>query len=263
MASLKYKNINLHYTIKGTGSTVVLLHGFLENVSMWDEIIPHLAKKNTIISIDLLGHGLTGNLGYIHSMEEQADMVKFVLDFLQLHKFVFIGHSMGGYVALAFVEKYPKNIKGLCLMNSTAMADDEEKKLNRDRAIQAVKKYPDTFVRLAIPNLFSENNKTVFADRIKEITIEALKTSQQGIIAAMEGMKVRKDRTSILQFSPFPLSMIISKQDPALEYQTLIDQTKNTSVLIHEFPDGHMSHVENKEDLITIFIKFCDNINKD
>ncbi len=256
MASLKYKNINLHYTIKGTGSTVVLLHGFLENVSMWDEIIPHLAKKNTIISIDLLGHGQTNNLGYIHSMEDQAKMVKFVLDHLKLKDYILIGHSMGGYVSLALVELSPKKIKGICLMNSTAMADDEEKKLNRDRAIQAVKKYPDTFVRLAIPNLFSENNKTVFADIIKEITIEALKTSQQGIIAAMEGMKVRKDRTSILQYSHFPLLMIISKQDPALEYQTLINQTKNTLVLTHEFPDGHMSHVENKDELISVFQNF-------
>lgn len=256
MANLKYKNINLYYTSQGTGSAIVLLHGFLENTTMWDEIVPQLSKKNTIISIDLLGHGLTGNLGYIHSMEEQAEMIKFVLDHLQLQKYIFIGHSMGGYVALAFAEKYPKNIKGLCLMNSTAMADDDEKKLNRDRAIKAVKKYPDTFVRLAIPNLFSENNKPVFADRIKEITIEALKTSQQGIIAAMEGMKVRKDRTSILQYSHFPLLMIISKQDPALEYQTLINQTKNTLVLTHEFPDGHMSHVENKDELISVFQNF-------
>jgi len=69
-------------------------------------------------------------------------------------------------------------------------------------------------------------------------------------------MKNRKDQTSIYKTVHFPILLIISKQDPALEYQTLIDQTKNTTVLKHEFPDGHMSHVENKEELISVFQKF-------
>lgn len=256
MAALKYKSINLHYTIQGSGSAIVLLHGFLENISMWKEIIPHLVKKHRVICIDLLGHGLTGNLGYIHTMEEQAKMVEFVLNYLKLRKYIFIGHSMGGYIALAYAELFPKNIKKLCLMNSSAQPDDNEKRKNRDRAIRAVKHSPKTFVKLAIPNLFSEANKTNFAKEIELITQEALKTSPQGIIAAMEGMKIRNDRTSILNSSDFPILMIISKLDPALEYQDLIDQTKNTLVLIQEFPDGHMSHVENKNELIDTLIKF-------
>ena len=256
MATLKYKSINLHYTIQGSGSAIVLLHGFLENISMWKEIIPHLVKKHRVICIDLLGHGLTGNLGYIHTMEEQAKMVEFVLNYLKLRKYIFIGHSMGGYIALDYAELFPKNIKKLCLMNSSAQPDDNEKRKNRDRAIRAVKHSPKTFVKLAIPNLFSEANKTNFAKEIELITQEALKTSPQGIIAAMEGMKIRNDRTSILNSSDFPILMIISKLDPALEYQDLIDQTKNTLVLIQEFPDGHMSHVENKNELIDTLIKF-------
>lgn len=256
MAALKYKSINLHYTIQGSGSAIVLLHGFLENISMWKDIIPHLVKKHRVICIDLLGHGLTGNLGYIHTMEEQAKMVKFILNHLILKKYIFIGHSMGGYISLAYAELFPKNIKKLCLMNSSAQPDENEKRKNRDRAIRAVKHSPKTFVKLAIPNLFSEANKTNFTKEIELITQEALKTSPQGIIAAMEGMKIRNDRTSILNSSDFPILMIISKLDPALEYQDLIDQTKNTTVLIQEFPDGHMSHVENKNELIDTLIKF-------
>ena len=256
MANLKYKNINLHYSVHGNGSAIVLLHGFLENISMWNDIFPVLAENNKVICIDLLGHGKTGNLGYIHSMEDQAEMVKFVLDHLKLEKYILIGHSMGGYVSLALAELFPDKIKGICLMNSTAQADDKEKRKTRDRTIKAVKKYPETFVRLAIPNLFSKENRTVFVPKIKLITKEALKTTQQGIIAALEGMKIRKDRTSILQTKDFPILMIISKKDPALEYQSLIDQTKNTPVLTHEFPDGHMSHVENKEELIQTLVKF-------
>ena len=171
-----------------------------------------------------------------------------------------MGHSMGGYVSLAFAEKYPKNVKGLCLMNSTALPDEEEKKINRDRSIIAVKRMPDTFVRLAIPNLFSRENRTVFTQKIKEITNEALQTSQQGIIAALEGMKIRKDRTKILKTSDFPVFMIMSKKDPALDYASLLDQTRDTGVITHEFPDGHMSHIENRDDLISViqnFIKIC------
>lgn len=256
MGNLKYKSINIHYTIQGSGSAIVLLHGFLENISMWKDIIPHLAKKNKVISIDLFGHGDTENLGYIHTMEEQAKMVKFVLNHINLRKYIFVGHSMGGYIALAFAELFPENIKKLCLMNSSAQADDDEKKRNRDRAIRAVKHSPKTFVKLAIPNLFSEANKTNFSKEIELVTQEALKTSPQGIIAAMEGMKIREDRTSILNSSDFPILMIISKLDPALAYPDLIDQTKNTSVLIQEFPDGHMSHIENKNELINTLIQF-------
>ena len=262
MANLKYKNINLHYSTHGKGSAIVLLHGFLESIIMWDDIYPQLAKNNQVICIDLLGHGKTDSLGYIHSMEEQAKMVKFILDHLIIDSCVLIGHSMGGYVSLAFAELYPKNIKGICLMNSTAQPDDNEKRKNRDRTIKAVKKYPETFVRLAIPNLFSEENKKVFIPEIKKITEEALKTSQQGIIAALEGMKIREDRTFILKTKDFPFLMIISKLDPALDSQSLIHETNNTPVLIKEFPDGHMSHVENKKQLQSVLLNFCDHTCK-
>ncbi len=260
MPILEYKNIPVHYTSQGSGKAVILLHGFLENSSMWQKIAPILAQKYKVICIDLLGHGKTGNLGYVHTMEEQAKMVKFILNSLRLRKYTFIGHSMGGYIGLAFSELYPHTMKGLCLMNSTAMADPEEKKANRDRAIAAVKKSPKTFVKLAIPNLFAEANRSKFPKEIKEITQEAQALSQQGIIAALEGMKIRKDHTSILKSANYPLLMVIGKQDPALDYDSLIAQTQSTKVVKVEFPDGHMSHIENKSDLIMTlqnFTKLC------
>ena len=141
-------------------------------------------------------------------------------------------------------------------MNSTALPDSEEKKINRDRGIIAVKQNHKTFVRIAIPMLFSEKNRTLFTSEIKQITNEALQLSPQGIIAALEGMKVRKDLTSVYTNSQYPITMVIGKEDPALDYNSLIQQTKNTKVQVVEFPDGHMSHVENKEDLITVFLNF-------
>ena len=258
--NLLYKNTNVHFTSIGKGNAVVLLHGFLENSSMWEAVAKELAKKNRVINIDLLGHGETDNLGYIHSMEDQAHMVKALLNHLRLRKYVFIGHSMGGYVALAFAKLFPLTIKGLSLMNSTALPDSEEKKINRDRAIKAVKQNPKIFVRIAIPMLFSEKNREIYPNEIEQITQEALQLSPQGIVAALEGMKIRKNQTSVYKTAKFPIQLIAGKQDPALDYESLISQTNNTNVKVIEFPDGHMSHIENKVDLISTlssFIKTC------
>jgi len=251
-----YKNSTIHFDEKGKGTTIVLLHGFLENSTMWNFISNELSKKYRVVCIDLLGHGNSDNLGYVHTMEEQAEMVKAILNHLHLRKYILIGHSMGGYVALSFSKLYPKNVKGLCLMNSTALPDSEEKKINRNRAIEAVKQNHKTFIRIALPMLFSEGNRILFSSKIKEITQEALKISPQAIIAALEGMKVRIDLTSIYKDATFPILMIIGKQDPALEYAPLIKQTRNTNVEVIEFPDGHMSHFENKKELIDTFESF-------
>ncbi len=258
--NLLYKNTNVHFTSIGQGNAIVLIHGFLENSSMWQEVSQELSRKNRVICIDLLGHGKTGNLGYIHSMEDQAQMVKAVLNHLKLRKYVVVGHSMGGYVALAFAKLFPSIIRGLSLMNSSALPDSEEKKISRDRAIKVLKKNHKTFIKEAIPMLFSENNREIFTQEIAQITNEALQLSPQGIIAALEGMKIRKNQTSIYKTANFPIQIIIGKQDPALDYDSLINQTKNTKVKVVEFPDGHMSHIENKNELIvalTSFIKRC------
>jgi pimeloyl-ACP methyl ester carboxylesterase len=125
---LQYKDVNIFYTEEGKGSAVVLLHGFLENSSMWLPFIPELLKNNRVICIDLLGHGNTECLGYVHTMELMADAVEAVLNHIKIRRCFLIGHSMGGYVALAFAEKNPNALKGLCLMNSTANEDTPEKK---------------------------------------------------------------------------------------------------------------------------------------
>ena len=151
---LQHKGIGIFYTDQGKGPSIVLLHGFLENTSMWNAFIPKLTKKNRIICIDLLGHGSTGCTGYIHTMEQMAEAVLAVLQHLKIRRSVLIGHSMGGYVTLAFAEANPDAVKGICLLNSTARADSAEKRKNRSRAIKVVKKNYKAFVRIAIVDLF-------------------------------------------------------------------------------------------------------------
>ena len=252
-----YKNIKVHYTSTGKGSAVVLLHGFLENISMWNEIIPELSKKNRVISIDLLGHGLTENLGYVHTMDEQALMVRTLLKNLNIRKVTLIGHSMGGYIALAFADLFLRNTKGICLLNSTAYADSVEKKKNRDRAINAVKQNYKSFIRIAIPLLFSTENRALLKKEITTVISEALKTSKQGVIASLEGMKIRDDKTHILQNESIKKLLILGENDPVLNFKTHIKQIKNTNAEWHKFMQGHMSHIEATVDVISSLKKFC------
>ncbi len=255
---LEHKGASIFYTDHGKGSAIVLLHGFLENSSIWDAFISTLSKKNRVLCIDLLGHGQTGCLGYIHTMEQMADAVKAVLEHLKINNTFVFGHSMGGYVALALAENHKDRVKGLCLVNSTAKADTKEKKENRDRAITAVKENHKIFIQLAISNLFSPKNRSVFSEEIKAIKQEALKTPLQGIVAALEGMKIRKDRTTLLRNSTFKKMIIVGKEDPVLEYSALIRQTKNTNIETVIFPDGHMSYIENRQELLQKIMHFIE-----
>ncbi|TRX23949.1 alpha/beta fold hydrolase [Flavobacterium franklandianum] len=260
MNQILYKNTKISYSDTGKGNTVVLLHGFLENQTMWQDLVPELSKKHRVITLDLLGHGESGCLGYVHSMEENAEVVRAVLSKLRIRKTVFVGHSMGGYVALAFAELYPAMVKGLVLQNSTSKADSEERKANRDRAIKAVKKDYTTFIRLSIANLFSPNNRERLIDEIEKVKIEALKTPLQGVVASLEGMKIRKNREVLLHLTPYPKMLILGKKDPVLNYEDSMDQIEDTTVKLVTFPDGHMSHIENREQLKTVLLEFFKSI---
>ena len=260
MKQLAYKNTKISYTDNGKGTAVVLLHGFLENKAMWDKYVTWLSKTNRIITLDLLGHGETECMGYVHAMEDQADMVYAVLIYLRLRKVVFVGHSLGGYIALAFAELYPDHVKGLFLLNSTALADSEEKQTNRDRAIVFVKQDYTNFVRMSIANLFSEDNRKVLAKEIKKTKKEALKTPLQGIVAALEGMKIRKDREVLLHFAPYPIQLVLGKKDSVLPYEETIKQIEGTKVELTTFPDGHMSHIENEKELKKVLVDFLKTI---
>ncbi|WP_396162733.1 alpha/beta fold hydrolase [Flavobacterium sp.] len=260
MKTTSYKNTVIHYTDQGKGTAVVLLHGFLENQSMWNTFLPELSKKYRIITMDLLGHGATECLGYVHTMEDQADMVHHVLQKLKIRKAALIGHSMGGYVTLAFAELYPNTVKGIVLINSTSRADSDERKRNRDRAIVAVKQNYSAFIRMSIANLFSENNRERLDDRIEEVKLEALKTPLQGIVAALEGMKIRKDREVILHFAPYPIQLVLGKKDGVLLYEENSDQIRDTHVQLTTFEDGHMSHIENQIELLAVLLGFLKRI---
>ncbi|AWG21054.1 alpha/beta hydrolase [Flavobacterium faecale] len=260
MNQIQHKNTSISYCDSGKGTAIVLLHGFLENQKMWQAFVPEFSKKNRVITIDLLGHGATECMGYVHTMEDNAEAVQAVLLHLRIRKAIFVGHSMGGYVALAFAEMYPEHVKALILLNSTSRADSDERKVNRDRAIKAVKQSYCNFISLSIANLFSEKNRESLINEIEFVKKEALQTPLQGIVASLEGMKTRVDREVLLHLTPYPKMLILGEKDPVLPYAETLKQIEETNVQLVTFPDGHMSYIENRTELTAVLLKFFKTI---
>lgn len=249
---LEFKGSKFFYTRQGKGNAVVLLHGFLENQSMWEPFLPILIEKHTVITIDLPGHGKSECMGYVHTMELMAEVVQAVLLKETILQANFIGHSLGGYVVMAFAEKYPEKCSGIVLLNSTPEADSAERKENRDRTIALVKKHKNVFLSMAITNLFAKQNKERFATEIEALKKDALKMKTQGIIAALEGMKVRKNRTRLLKNFDKQKIIIAGSLDPIMPVAGLktIAETTNSRLII--LNGGHMSTMENSSEMLNI-----------
>lgn len=258
MAFLAYKGGRIHYTdCYSKKYAVVLLHGFLESSTMWNNFALNLSKTYRVITVDLPGHGKTDCFGYVHDMEIMAQAVQAVLKHLKVRKAILIGHSMGGYAALAFADLFPDSVKGLCLFHSTAYADSESKQNDRIRAAALVKENAASFIRKAIPNLFRPKNRKIFAEAVKSLKEEALQTSVQGIIAAIEGMRLRKNRDLILAFSPYPKAMIIGEFDKAVNYNDSIEQLGlNQEIQSLILPIGHMGFIEDPYACLKFIRKF-------
>jgi len=258
--SLTFKNANISFSDTGKGTAVVLIHGFLENANMWQNVVPMLAKRNRVITIDLLGHGKTDCIGYVHSMELFAETIEVVLKHLQIRKCILVGHSLGGYIALAFAEKHPQKIKGLCLMNATSNEDTLERKALRLRANKMIQSNFTNIIRMSFANLFGPGSKTILKEEIELAISEALKTSIQGYMAAQEGMRIRANRNAILTENTFKKLIIVGKKDPVLDFETSLKEAKKTNSAIVVFPNGHLPHIENKRALnnaLKEFLKGC------
>jgi pimeloyl-ACP methyl ester carboxylesterase len=253
---LAFKGTNIYFETYGKGPAIVLLHGFLENSSMWKDLIPELSKRNKVIAIDLLGHGNSDCLGYVHSMELFAETVYAVLKQLKIRKCSLVGHSLGGYVALALAEKHPEKVKGLCLMNSTSNEDSEERKDIRTRANKMAQTNLKNMIQLSISNLFYHENLLKFTSEIDFLKQEALKTSLQGYLAAQEGMKIRPNRNHILTNATFKKLLIIGEKDPVIDVNISLEEAQKTNSEYVILDGGHMSYVENTKQLLDALQSF-------
>lgn len=241
----------LNFEVKGEGKTIVFIHGFMENSKIWNNIISSFINTHQIVTIDLPGHGKSKQTRAINTIEEMADDVIEVLDYLQIKSATFVGHSMGGYVNLAIAEVYPQYVDKLVFVNSTSLPDSKEKKEQRLKVIPTVHRNFPLFVRLSIPILFSEELKPILQSEMEELKVIALETSIDGVEASLKGMRERPDRTSVLYEADYPILIINGDKDETIDvelFETVIPNKENIQVI--KLNCGHVAFMEQKEQFI-------------
>ncbi len=236
----------INYLVEGEGQPVVLLHGFLENIHVWDNFINFLKPNFKVLAVDLPGFGKTSVFSDKHGMTFMADAVKAVMDAEDITRTTLVGHSMGGYVSLAFAGKFPELLKGIVLFHSQAAADNDEGKQNRSRTIEVVKKDHKDFIAKFIPLLFAEENVSRFANEISRLREMSLQTTAQGVTAALAGMRDRKDSLGLLKKMDFPVFFVIGKQDSRIPVEKILPQLSlpaHAEAIILD-KTGHMGFME-------------------
>lgn len=247
--TLPYKNISLQYQVLGAGNAVVLLHGFGEDSRIWDGITAALAANYLLIIPNIPGSGGTELLsGEEVGMQDYAYVVHAILQKENIESCTLIGHSMGGYIALAFAEKYPEWLKAFGLFHSSAYADDAAKKETRKKTIEFIQANgTDAFLKTSTPGLFkdAEASKAAVDDLLQKgklFTPEALIQYYQAMIA-------RPDRTDVLKNFAGPILFMLGEHDKAVPFEQGLKQSHlPAQAHIHILRNSaHMGMLEEQE----------------
>jgi pimeloyl-ACP methyl ester carboxylesterase len=249
------------YIDTGEGFPVVLIHGFPEDATIFSSQEEYLKDHYRLIIPDLPGSGSSPRIKDI-SIEEMAAYVHVILENEQISNCIVIGHSMGGYITLAFAEKYPELLKGYGFFHSTAFADSEEKKQGRMRSIEFMKSHgAQTFVQQMVPGLFSPAFKKDHLDIVRKIIKNSEKIRTEVLIDYYNAMLKRPERTYILRQSKVPVLFIFGKDDTIIPLESSINQACLPPVSSVQIFDktGHMGMIENKwaNEVLKDFITFC------
>jgi pimeloyl-ACP methyl ester carboxylesterase len=238
----------LYFKDEGKGYPIVLLHGFLESLSMWNSLAAVLQKEYRVVSIDLPGHGKSKSLDSEPSIDQMANAVFRLLDNLQIKDAIIIGHSMGGYVGLALVEHHPELINSLILLHSKASEDSDQSKKKRDLGIEMLQRHPSLFIKESIQNLFWNKSVDSLEFEKHELIEDALKVDPQGYIDSLLAMKNRPNRTKLLNAGN-SIVYIAGKNDPVIPIElSLLEMQRlpeNSRVILEN--SGHMGFIEEKE----------------
>ena len=246
--SIKYQNATIYFQVIGEGRPVFLLHGFGEDGSIWKNQIDALQNDCQLIVPDLPGSGQSGFVKNA-DIETYAVIIKMIVDsFIDTtsRKISIVGHSMGGYIALAFAKKYPDSLQSLGLFHSTAFADGEEKKLMRKKAIDFIQeKGAYTFLKTSIPGMFNDAN-AIFIDELIE---KGKAFSEPELIQYYKAMMDRHDSTDVLRNFSKPVLFVIGEYDMAVPLQSCLQQCYFPAIshICILKKSAHMGMLEEKE----------------
>ncbi len=254
----------IHYRLSGTGKPVMLVHGFGEESDVWNELSDSLKNNYRLIIPGLPGSG-DSELIPDMSVEGMAEVLHAILHEENLPTCVLIGHSMGGYITLAFAEKYANHLSGFALFHSTAYADSEEKKAIRRKGIEFIREHGAfAFLKASTPNLFSprtrEENATLVEKQIAGLT----RFTREALVAYYTAMINRPDRSDLLKQSVVPVLFIIGQHDIAVPPADSFRQSQLPEIsYIHQLEkSGHMGMLEEPGRCVEILEEFLRGTRK-
>jgi pimeloyl-ACP methyl ester carboxylesterase len=251
--TFQYFSTNIAYRMEGSGEAIVLLHGFGEDSNIWNAQIDHLKEKYLVIVPDIPGSGgssMLDGLSQAVTIGDYAVCIQALLLHEKIEACYLFGHSMGGYIALAFVDLYPNLVKAFGLVHSTAYADNEEKKQNRQRGIEMMETYgAHAFLKNTIPNLFGAAFKEQHPEAVERLINEAQQFTKEACQQYYTAMLNRPDRSATLKNSKQPVLFIAGTEDIAAPVNDVLEQSKLPSVsYIHVLDKvGHMGMIEAAE----------------
>lgn len=253
MMQVSFKDKKIFYRVEGKGKPVMLLHGFAEDGNLWNYQVEKLKKKFRLIIPDLPGSGSSEMLDGKISISDYADVIKAIID-VEIKKdrisFTMIGHSMGGYISLAFAEKYPELLNGIGLFHSTSYADDDQKKEMRNKGIDFIKKNgAKAFLKNTVQNLFSETTLNENTGLIEKLIGLSKKFTPDALIQYYEAMRDRPDRSSILKYFAKPVLFIQGFYDNAVPLKSGLEQSHIARVSYFKIlkNSGHMGMWEEEQ----------------
>lgn len=236
----------LHYEISGKGrETLVLLHGFMENLEIWDDMMPHLSEDFQLVKVDLSGFGKSAPIAEIQTMELFAEEIKKLTDHLEINKFHLLGHSMGGYISLAFAEKFPELLKSFTLFFSTYFEDDDEKKSIREKSLRLIEENYKAYASAGIPNFFGPDARRILKNKIQLAKEIAYTANVNGVLASQKGMKYRPNRKSVLEQFDGLILLIEGRFDNAVNaIKTIVELPERNNIKAYLLNCGHNGHWE-------------------
>lgn len=263
MAVHRVREIELAYDDVGAGVSVVLLHGFPFNRTLWREQADALADSHRVVTPDLRGHGETTATSEPATMEEMARDVAALLDELKIERAVIGGLSMGGYVALAFYRLFPRRVRALLLADTRAQADTEEAKRGREEtAERALSEGMTAIADAMLPKLLSHTTHMKEPAKVARVREMILKTKPVGAAAALRGMALRRDQTSLLANIFQPALVIVGSEDqitPPADSETLRREIRGSRLQVIEGA-GHVSNIERPQEFNAALLKFLRDI---
>ncbi|WP_028775912.1 alpha/beta fold hydrolase [Shimazuella kribbensis] len=242
------KGTTIAFEDLGQGKPIILVHGFVGDHHYWDHVMEPLAKKYRVIAIDLPGHGNSALSSDTNTTEDYADEIANLVEQLRLDKITLVGHSLGGYITMAFSKKYASMLDRFALIHSTALPDTEEAKAGRLAGIEKIKTEGlQPFVDGLIPKLFAPAYLADFEQTTKEIGYGA---SPQGAIAALGAMRNRPNLTDVLATTSVPVLIVAGSEDVVVPTKRAFS-TEGQNIEQVVIPSvGHMSMYEAPDQLV-------------